>query len=61
MTREPALIVGAVVAVLATLGVVVTPEQSDAIVGGIVAVAAIVQAVVTRSQVTPARRDDLGL
>lgn len=55
MNKEPALVVGAVVAVLAVIGVTVTADQSDAITAGITAVLAVVQAVVTRSKVTPAR------
>ena len=53
MNREPALIVGAIVGILAVIGVTVTADQSDTIIGGIVAIAAVIQAVVTRSQVTP--------
>lgn len=54
MTREPAMIVAAIVAVLAVLGIQVAPEQSDAVTAGVAAVVAIVGGLVTRSQVTPA-------
>lgn len=56
MSKEPALIVGAVVGVLAVIGVTVTSDQSEAITAGIAAVAAVVQAVVTRSKVSPATK-----
>lgn len=55
--REPARVVGLVVAALALLvafGLPITGEQREAIVGVTIAILAILGAEITRSRVTPA-------
>lgn len=57
--NEPALVVGAVVAllgVLAAFGLAITNEQSGAIVAAVGALLALLGAKVTRGKVTPTRK-----
>lgn len=53
LRTEPALVVGALAAVLAVIGVTVTTDQTEAITAGIAAVLAVAQAIATRAKVTP--------